>query len=156
MENSSQYPERNKLIISDLKKLLQLVNNSKEDYKHASELTKNPHFYRFFIKQERQREGYAEELSAHIAVHGGKADKKEDGLIEKIHDSWVSIKAVFTGHSDSELFDEIIKVESNALSVFDTCIADYPHHVDHLGLLVKQRDSIYIALEELATLKASL
>jgi len=136
-------------VISDLKNLLSLVNDGKEGYQHAAEITENPELKTLFLGLEGERIVYASELKEHIATHGGEADNEAGGLLGGIHRGWITIKQLLTSKEDKAVLEAIVTGEKAAIAKYDEYIADYADHADHLELLKDQRAGIKSALNKI-------
>lgn len=153
MDTANKTSEDQNVVIRDLKHLLQLINDGKDGYQHAAEITKTPALHQLFLKFEAERKAFANELKEHIAFHGGHAGNEDGGILGGLHRTWITIKEAITGHDDAELLEAIAKGEQAAIKKFDTCIMDFKDHADHLKLLIRQRDGIRKALAEIEALK---
>jgi uncharacterized protein (TIGR02284 family) len=136
----------NSEIISDLKGLVNIVNDGKEGYESAAETTDNPELKALFAKFSAQRAGYAQELKSHIATHGGESTNEEGGILGALHRTWIDIKQSLSSKEDAAILDAITTGEKAALEKFDAALNDYEEHVDHINLLQKQRTGIADAL----------
>lgn len=136
-------------VVSDLKNLLALVNDGKEGYAHAAEVTESAELKTIFLKLEGERIVYADELKAHIATHGGEADNEEGGILGGLHRTWITIKQALTSKEDKAILDAIVTGEKAAIAKYDEYIADYADHADHLELLKGQREGIQEALNQI-------
>jgi len=146
--------ENNKEIVSDLKELLSILNDGKEGYESASEVTDTLELQGVFLKYSAQRAGFAEELRAHIAVHGAEADNESGGILGVLHRTWIDIKQALSSKEDAAILDAIVTGEKAAIEKYAEYIKDYTDHADHLGLLQKQQAGIRQALSEIETLLA--
>ena len=154
MENigSSSLKTKNE-VISDLKDLLELVNDGKEGYYNAAEATESPELKGLFNKSSGERIVYASELKDHIEAHGGEADNESGGITGGLHRTWLSIKGLLTGHDNSALIETIVTGEKTVIAKYDELIADFADHADHMELLKTQREGIQVALTEIAAAK---
>jgi uncharacterized protein (TIGR02284 family) len=143
----------NEEVISDLKTLLSLVNDGKEGYEHAAEVTENPTLKTLFKEMEGERIVYASELKAHIATHGGEADNEDGGILGGLHRTWITVKQALTSKEDKAILEAITTGEKAAIAKYNEYIADYADHAEHLTLLKDQRDGIQVALGEIEALK---
>jgi len=144
--------ETNKEIISDLKDLLSIVNDGKEGYESSAEATENIELQGVFLKYAAQRAAYAEELRAHIKVHGADAENESGGVLGALHRTWIDIKQALSSKEDQAILEAIVTGEKAAIEKYDTYINDYIDHADHIELLKKQRDGVLEALKEVETL----
>ena len=140
-------------IISDLKGLVNILNDGKQGYESAAETTDSTELKAIFRKIALERAEYATELKAHIKVHGGNADDNESGgVLGAVHRTWIDIKQAFAGNDNKAILDSIVTGEKAALEKYDADIADYTDHADHLALLKKQRDGIQNDLNQIQSL----
>lgn len=145
--------ESNTEIIDDLKGLVSIVNDGKEGYESASEATEDISLKGLFLKYSAQRAGYAMELKEHIAKHGGDSENEEGGILGILHRSWIDIKQALSSKEDAAILGAVVTGEKAALEKYDKCIADHVSHEDHIVLLMRQRDGIKAALNEIETLQ---
>lgn len=148
--------ESNKEIISDLKGLVNIVNDGKEGYESASETTDSIELKGLFLKYSAQRAGYAMELKAHITEHGGDSENEDGGILGSLHRTWIDIKQALSSKEDAAILSAIETGEKAAIEKFDKCLEDYASHADHIGLLQKQRTGILEALREIETYRQRL
>ena len=141
--------ETNSEIISDLKDLLSIVNDGKEGYESASEVTDKIELQGVFLKYAAQRAGYAEELKAHIATHGGVATNESGDLLGALHRTWIDLKLALSSKMDVAILKAVVTGEKAAIEKYDKYIADYLDHADHMLLLKTQREGIVNALKEI-------
>ena len=140
-------------VVSDLKNLLSLVNDGKEGYQHAAEITDKPELKTLFLKLEGERIVYASELKEHIATHGGVAENESGDILGGLHRTWITIKQLLTSKEDKAVLEAIVKGEDAAIAKYDEYIADYADHADHLELLKGQRAGIESAKGEIVALQ---
>jgi uncharacterized protein (TIGR02284 family) len=147
IESSSLKPKGE--VISDLKDLLQLVNDGKEGYLTAAEGTSDTELKALFSRLSGERIVYAAELKEHLTVHGADSDNEDGGILGGLHRAWINIKQTLSGNDDKAILDAITTGERSAIEKYDACIADYADHADHMKLLTEQRDGIKAALAEI-------
>lgn len=145
--------ENDKEIVSDLKGLINILNDGKEGYETASENTDSIELKGAFLRFSAQRAGYAMELKDHIALHGGDSDNESGGLLGAIHRTWIEIKQALSSNEDVAILSAIETGESEALDKYDQLIVDPGTHADHLSLLKTQRVGIADALREIQRLR---
>ncbi|MBE9465480.1 PA2169 family four-helix-bundle protein [Dyadobacter subterraneus] len=138
-----------KEIISDLKGLVNILNDGKEGYESAAETTDNPELKALFAKYSAQRAVYAQELKSHIATHGGESTNEEGGVLGALHRTWIDIKQALSSKEDTAILEAVSTGEKAALEKFDTALGDYEEHADHIELLRKQRAGIAEALADI-------
>ena len=143
--------ETNNEIISDLKGLVNIVNDGKEGYESASEATDSIELKGLFLKYSAQRAGYAMELKDHIAKHGGDSDNEDGGILGVLHRTWIDIKQALSSKEDTAILGAIETGEKAAIEKYDRVLEDYASHADHIELLQRQRTGILEALKEIET-----
>lgn len=143
--------ENNKDIISDLKGLINILNDGKEGYESAAEATESVELKSVFLKNATERAVYAQELKAHIAQHGGKSENEDGGVLGVLHRTWIDIKQALSSKEDAAILGAIETGEKAAIEKFDAALEDYATHADHIQLLQKQRTGILEALREVET-----
>lgn len=143
--------ENNNAIINDLNRLVNILNDGKEGYESAAETTESSELKSLFLNLSVQRAGYANELKAHIAQHGGESENESGGVLGALHRTWIDIKQAFTSKEDAAILGAIETGEKAALEKFDKALEDPSTHADHITLLQKQRTGIREALSEIET-----
>nr|WP_068890296.1 PA2169 family four-helix-bundle protein [Pedobacter panaciterrae] len=143
--------ETNREIISDLKGLVNIVNDGKEGYASASEATDSGELKAVFLKYSAQRADFADELKQHIAIHGGDSENEQGGLLGVLHRTWIDIKQAITSKEDAAILGAIETGEKAAIEKYDKVLEDYGSHLDHIVLLQRQRTGILEALKEIET-----
>lgn len=140
-------------IVSDLKGLINILNDGKEGYEVASENTHSIELKAVFLKFSAQRAGYAMELKDHITSHGSDSDNESGGLLGLIHRTWMEIKQALSTKEDLAILGAIETGENEALDKYDQVIVDPDTHADHMALLKTQRAGIADALREIQQLQ---
>jgi len=142
--------ETNTTVINDLKGLVSILNDGKEGYLSASEVTDSIELKDVFLRFASQRIGYAEELKGHIALHGGNSENESGGILGILHRTWIDIKQALSSKEDEAILGAIETGEKAAIERYDELIDD-ESHTDHIELLQKQRTGILEALKEIET-----
>lgn len=148
--------EYNSEIISDLKGLINIVNDGKEGYESAAEATDSIELKGLFLKYSAQRAGFAMELKSHIAAHGGESDNHEGGILGVLHRTWIDIKQALSSKEDAAILSAVETGEKAAIEKYDKALEDYATHADHIELLQRQRTGILEALKEVETYRLRL
>lgn len=144
----------NNEIISDLKGLVNIINDGKEGYESAAETTDSAELKTLFYGFSIERATYAADLKSHIATHGGESDNESGGILGAIHRTWIDVKQAFTSHENEAILEAITTGEKAAIEKYDAVLADYTDHADHYNLLKKQRDGIQATLSKIESLSA--
>lgn len=143
--------ETNDKIIGDLKGLVNILNDGKEGYVSASEATRTPELKELFLHYASQRTTYADELKKHITLHGGHSENEEGGILGALHRTWIDIKEALSPNEDQAILGAIETGEKAAIEKYDKVLEDYRDHMDHVGILRRQREGILEALKEIET-----
>ena len=143
--------ETNEEVITDLKGLVNIINDGKEGYESASETTDSGELKAVFLKYAAQRAGFAVELKNHIALHGGDFDNTEGGVLGALHRTWIDIKQTFSSKEDVAILTAVETGEKAAIEKYDKVLEDDLAHQDHIELLQRQRTGILEALKEIET-----
>jgi uncharacterized protein (TIGR02284 family) len=98
--------ELNSTVIEDLKGLVNIVNDGKEGYLSASDVTDSLELKDLFLRLASQRVGYANELKSHIALHGGESENEEGGILGVLHRTWIDIKQALSSREDEAILGE--------------------------------------------------
>ena len=143
--------ENNNEITSDLKGLINILNDGKEGYTSASETTESIELQGLFLKYAAQRSAFADELKDHLATHGAESENESGGILGALHRTWIDIKQALTSKEDAAILGAIETGEKAAIEKFDK-VLDHPDtHADHIELLQRQRTGIREALSEIQT-----
>jgi uncharacterized protein (TIGR02284 family) len=148
--------ENNNEVISDLKGLINILNDGKEGYASASETTESTELKGVFLTYSTQRAAFAEELRAHLHAHGGDSDNENGGVLGALHRTWIDIKQALSSKEDVSILSAIETGEKAAIEKFDAVLDDPSTHADHMELLQKQRTGIREALTEIETYRHRL
>jgi len=143
--------ENNNEIISDLKGLVNILNDGKEGYESASETTESVELKSVFLTYAAQRAAFAAELKAHLLQHGGESENEDGGVLGALHRTWIDIKQAFTSKEDTAILGAIETGEKAAIEKFDAVLEHPDTHADHIELLQRQRTGIREALSEIET-----
>jgi len=143
--------ETNKVVIEDLKGLVDILNDGKEGYLSASDVTDSLELKDLFLRLSSQRVGYANELKSHIELHGGESENEQGGILGVLHRTWIDIKQALSSKEDEAILAAIETAENAAIEKYDKVIEDDVNHADHLALLQKHRTGILEALKEIET-----
>ncbi|HKG05614.1 MAG TPA: PA2169 family four-helix-bundle protein [Pedobacter sp.] len=141
--------EHNSEIISDLKGLVNILNDGKEGYKSASETTDDQDLKGLFLEFAVQRGLYADELKAHLTEHGGDSENESGGVLGALHRTWIDIKQALSSKEDTAILGAIETGEEAAIEKFEAAINDPATHADHINLLQRQVTGIREALSQI-------
>ncbi|WP_256004004.1 ferritin-like domain-containing protein [Pedobacter deserti] len=148
--------ESNNQVISDLKGLINILNDGKEGYDSASTTTESIELQGLFLTYSAQRAAFADDLKAHLHAHGGDSENESGGVLGALHRTWIDIKQALSSKEDIAILSAIETGEKAALEKFDKVLDDPALHVDHLELLQRQRTGIREALTEIETYRRRL
>ncbi|MES2456331.1 MAG: PA2169 family four-helix-bundle protein [Bacteroidota bacterium] len=148
--------ENNNEVVSDLKGLINILNDGKEGYASASETTESSELKGVFQTYSAQRAAFAEELKSHLHAHGGDSENESGGVLGALHRTWIDIKQALSSKEDVSILGAIETGEKAAIEKFDAVLDDPATHADHVELLQKQRTGIREALTEIETYRHRL
>lgn len=148
--------EDNNQLISDLKGLINILNDGKEGYDRSGETTDSIELKGVFLKYSAQRAGYVMELKDHLIKHGGDSENESGGVLGVLHRTWIDIKQALSSGEDVAILTAIETGEKVAIEKFDTLLDDPGVHTDHVELLQKYRTGIREALTEIETYRHRL
>lgn len=143
--------ETNKKVVEDLKGLVNIVNDGKEGYLSASEVTDSIELKDLFLRLASQRIGYANELKNYITLYGGNSENEEGGILGVLHRTWIDIKQALSSREDEAILTAIETGEKAAIERYDNVLEDDINHADHINMLQRQRTGILEALKEIET-----
>lgn len=141
--------EHNDEVISDFKGLINILNDGKEGYNSASEITEDQELRDLFLNFAVQRGLYADELKAHLLEHGWESENESGGVLGALHRTWIDIKQAFSSKEDSAILSAIETGEEAAIEKFEEAINDPSAHGDHVDLLQRQVTGIREALSQI-------
>ena len=106
-------------VISDLKEILELVNDGKEGYHSAAEATDNADLKALFSKISGERIIYASELKDNIELHGANAESEKGGILGRLHRAWLTIKQSLSSNDDKAILTSITTGEKAIIEAYD-------------------------------------
>jgi uncharacterized protein (TIGR02284 family) len=139
-------------IISDLKELVEILNDGKEGYEKAAEIVESTELKVLFSGYAIERASYAAALKAHIAQHGDVSKNKDGDILGALHRTWMDIKEVLSSNENSAILGAITTGEKASIEKYDSVLKDQVDHADHYELLRNQREGIQNALNKIEML----
>jgi uncharacterized protein (TIGR02284 family) len=145
MENSEK-------IASKLNDLLEKNYDSEKGYKVAEENVKDSQLKDIFRSRSQNRYDFGHELKAEIKKLGESPDKGTS-VKGDLHRAWMNIKSSLASNTDEAILEEAIRGEKAAVADYDSVIAEEGIPSSTKDMLVKQRDQIKNALEQVKNLE---
>lgn len=142
----------NAQIITDLKDLVQIVNDGKEGFKVAAEATNDQFLKDLFLQKITERNIYEDELKAHILRLGEIAENEKGGIIGILHRTWLEIKDALNARDDAAILAAVKIGEQAALVKYDYYLAESEEIEDYFSILLRQRAGILNTLKEVEEL----
>lgn len=107
--------------LKQLRHLLLICNDGKEGYEKAAEEVHSTHLKEIFLRSAAERERMAEELKEKITQFGGHENDEDGDITGKLHRTFMSIKAAFTGKGkdDQAVLLSVRTGEEAALEAYD-------------------------------------
>lgn len=142
----------NAQIITDLKDLVQIVNDGKEGFKVAAEATNDQFLKDLFLQKITERNIYEDELKAHILRLGDIAENEKGGLIGILHRTWLEIKDALNARDDAAILAAVKTGEQAALVKYDYYLSESEEVEDYFSILIRQRAGVLNTLKEVEEL----
>ncbi len=142
----------NAQIITDLKDLVQIVNDGKEGFKVAAEATNDQFLKDLFLQKITERNIYENELKAHILRLGEIDENEKGGLIGIFHRTWLEIKDALNARDDAAILAAVKISEQAALVKYDYYLAESEEVEDYFSILIRQRAGVLNTLKEVEEL----
>ncbi len=139
-------------IADKLNDLLEKNYDSEKGYKLAEEKVNDPRLKEIFKSRAQNRYDFGHELKAEIRNYGESPDKGTS-IKGDLHRSWMNIKSSFSSNKEEAILEEAIRGEKAAVADYDSAIAEEDLPLSTKELLIKQRDHIKDALEQVKTLE---
>lgn len=136
-------------VFNNLRTLIEVLNDGKQGYQLASEVTGHTELKNLFLKFSVQRAEYAKELITHIDQQDDESINEDDAVFDMLCEAWITISQMFIVKNNSAILEAIQMAENMALEKYDRTLADFITHADHIDLLYKQRSGIKLALTEI-------
>jgi uncharacterized protein (TIGR02284 family) len=138
-------------IIDDLNVILSLINNTQKNYAFSAEITRSTKLQNLFTTYAIRRMLYAAELKTIIDSCGGRP-AEQPRITDTFYSTWVNFKRVLIGKNDDDIIDPLIAEDMLLLKKYNQCIKQQQHQIANMGLLIKHRNSILEALNEMNTI----
>ncbi|TKB97110.1 PA2169 family four-helix-bundle protein [Pedobacter cryotolerans] len=142
----------NAQIITDLKDLVQIVNDGKEGFKVAAEATNDQFLKDLFMQKITERNIYEDELKFQILRLGEIAENEKGGLIGILHRTWLEIKDALKARDDAAILAAVKISEQAALVKYDYYLAESEEVEDYFSILLRQRAGVLNTLKEVEEL----
>lgn len=142
-------------IINGLNDLLAKNYDSERGYETAAEKTNNQVLAAYFRGKASNRYTYGHQIKDIIREMGGDIDKGTS-ISGDLHNTWINVKAFFTGNSDESILDEVETGEEACVEEYDTFLQN-PELPDSIRRIISyQRENIARALRKAERLEDSL
>ena len=135
--------------IDDLNIILSLLNKTKERYSFSAEITRSKKLQNLFTTYAIRRMLYTAELKTLIDSCGGKPNMPVR-TTDALYRTWVNFKQVLIGKHDEELIDSLVAEDISLINKYNQCVQQYQHQSGNMRLLIKHRDGIQEALNEIS------
>ncbi len=142
-----------KEVSNKLNDLLEKNYDAEKGYNFAAENVKDTRLKSFFSERAKQRYDFGHELKSEISNFGEKPDKGSS-LKGDIHRTWMNLKANFSSDKEEALLEEAIRGEKAAVEEYNEVLDDENIPPSTANLLLKQRNAITEALNNLKKLES--
>ncbi len=139
-------------ISKKLNELLEKNYDAEKGYKLAAEKVQNQQLKSFFTRQAQERNTFGHDLKSEIRNFGEDPDKG-GSLAGDAHRSWMNLKASLSGDKDEAVLEEAIRGEKAAVEEYEDILKESEIPASTGNLLMKQKNSIVAALNEVKTLE---
>lgn len=139
-------------VAAKLNELLEKNYDAEKGYKLAAEKVKNENLKSFFAKRAQERYDFGHELKNEIRNFGESPDKGTS-LAGDAHRSWMNLKASLSGDKDESVLEEAIRGEKAAVKEYEKAIDVSEIPASTANILMKQKNAIVAALNEVKALE---
>ncbi|MCP9199553.1 PA2169 family four-helix-bundle protein [Gramella sp. GC03-9] len=139
-------------IAGKLNELLEKNYDAEKGYKLAAEKVKREDLKRFFTQRAQERYDFGHELKSEIKNFGETPDKGSS-LAADAHRSWMNLKASLSNDKDESVLEEAVRGEKKAVEEYEDVINESEIPVSTKQVLVKQKNGIVAALNEVKALE---
>ena len=139
-------------VSSMLNELLEKNYDAEKGYKLAADKVKNKNLQAFFAERAQERYDFGHELKSEIRNFGENPDKGSS-LAGDAHRSWMNLKASLSNDKDEIVLEEAIRGEKAAVEEYEKVLRDSEIPASTGNILMKQKNAIVAALNEVKTLE---
>ena len=141
-----------KEVSKKLNELLEKNYDAEKGYKLAAEKVKNSRLKSYFESRAKDRYDFGHELKSEIANFGGTPDKGTS-VAGDIHRGWINLKTSLSGDKDEAVLEEAIRGEKASVEEYEEVLNESEIPASTANILMKQKNSITSALEEVKTME---
>jgi uncharacterized protein (TIGR02284 family) len=135
-----------------LNELLEKNYDAEKGYKLAAEKVENQRLKQFFTSRSQERYDFGHQLKSEIS-NFGETPEKGTSFAADAHRSWMNLKASLSGDKDEAVLEEAIRGEKAAVEDYEDILKDSEIPASTANILMKQKNSIVEALNEVKTLE---
>lgn len=139
-------------VSSMLNELLEKNYDAEKGYKLAADKVKNKNLQAFFAERAQERYDFGHELKTEIR-NFGEAPNKGSSLSGDAHRSWMNLKASLSNDKDEVVLEEAIRGEKAAVEEYEKVLRKSEIPASTGNILMKQKNAIVAALNEVKTLE---
>ena len=139
-------------VSSMLNELLEKNYDAEKGYKFAADKVKNKNLQAFFAERAQERYDFGHELKTEIR-NFGEAPNKSSSLAGDAHRSWMNLKASLSNDKDEVVLEEAIRGEKAAVEEYEKVLRNSEIPASTGNILMKQKNAIVAALNEVKTLE---
>lgn len=140
-------------IAKELNELLEKNYDAEAGYKKAAEDVKNQALKNYFTSRAKDRYDFGHQLKDEIKSFGQNPEKGTS-LAGDLHRGWMDLKSAFSSDKEESILEEAVRGEKAAIEDYNKIIAknDLPPSTENL--IIRQRNSVESALDEIKSLEA--
>lgn len=135
-----------------LNELLEKNYDAEKGYKLAADKVKKKNLQAFFAERAQERYDFGHELKSEIRNFGENPDKGSS-LAGDAHRSWMNLKASLSNDKDEVVLEEAIRGEKAAVEEYEKVLRNSEIPASTGNILMKQKNAIVAALNEVKTLE---
>ncbi|MCG9971183.1 ferritin-like domain-containing protein [Christiangramia crocea] len=139
-------------ISSMLNELLEKNYDAEKGYKLAADKVKDKNLQNFFAARAQERYDFGHELKSEIR-NFGEAPSDGSSLAGDTHRSWMNLKASLSNDTDEAVLEEAIRGEKAAVEEYEKVLKKSEIPASTGNILMKQKNAIVAALNEVKTLE---
>lgn len=139
-------------ISNKLNDLLEKNYDTEKAYKYAGENVKNVKLKSFFNERAQERYDFGHELKSEIRNFGETPDKGTS-FTGDVQRSWMNLKTSLSSDKEESVLEEMVRGEKAAVEEYNDVLEDNNIPASTKNILMKQRNAITAALNEVKSLE---
>lgn len=142
-------------ISEKLNDLLEKNYDTEKTYRYAAENVKDPGLKSFFNERAQERYDFGHELKSEIRNYG-EVPEKGSSIKGDVQRSWMNLRTTFSSDKTEVLLEETLKGEKAAVEEYNEVLSNSDIPPSTQNILMKQRNGITAALNQVKSLEQQL